>query len=387
VHSRNSPLDFKIHINADKQLFVFHILNMKIKQPTLSQRAGVFFLSRFMLSKNAFSGVNLDMLKCPLCSDKYSNHDQPFERQKKFDFIFCDCINCGSFKASEAVWDDNFDGQLNDIQKVRISYDVRQYTDKPTSTGERRFFSIDQKYIDYRKSNNNLPTPAEQATNLIRFLGDETNKNMSPIRYLPDNIYLKIGAKTPFFCGQILIELHDRKLITGEEITINNDYFSMKEPLLSLAGWEKYEAEKKGKFSGNYAFIAYKFNQPDFENILNNHIKQIIPERFNLDVRDMKGHTEAGIIDNIMRQQIRDCAFVIADLTHKNNGAYWEAGYAEGLGKPVIYTCNEDIFQNDGTHFDTNHCTTLMWNNDKDDLIRFEDTLEATIRRSLNLYG
>jgi nucleoside 2-deoxyribosyltransferase len=101
----------------------------------------------------------------------------------------------------------------------------------------------------------------------------------------------------------------------------------------------------------------------------------------------MKGHTEAGIIDNIMRQQIRDCAFVIADLTHKNNGAYWEAGYAEGLGKPVIYTCNEDIFQNDGTHFDTNHCTTLMWNNDKDDLIRFEDTLEATIRRSLNLYG
>jgi hypothetical protein len=54
VHSRNSPLDFKIHINADKQLFVFHILNMKIKQPTLSQRAGVFFFQDLCFQKMHF---------------------------------------------------------------------------------------------------------------------------------------------------------------------------------------------------------------------------------------------------------------------------------------------------------------------------------------------
>jgi len=54
----------------------------------------------------------------------------------------------------------------------------------------------------------------------------------------------------------------------------------------------------------------------------------------------------AGLIDDLMRVQIRQSRFVISDLTDHNNGAYWEAGYAEGLGKPVIYTCRTD-------HFDT----------------------------------
>ena len=32
-------------------------------------------------------------------------------------------------------------------------------------------------------------------------------------------------------------------------------------------------------------------------------------------------------------------------FTHGDPGAYWEAGFAEGLGKPVIYTCEKDDFR------------------------------------------
>lgn len=45
---------------------------------------------------------------------------------------------------------------------------------------------------------------------------------------------------------------------------------------------------------------------------------------------------------------------LIADLTHGNRGAFWEAGYAEGLGKPVIYTCEASKFD-EQSHFDTKH--------------------------------
>ena len=90
----------------------------------------------------------------------------------------------------------------------------------------------------------------------------------------------------------------------------------------------------------------------------------------------------AGVIDNIMRIQIRDSAFVIADLTHDNYGAYWEAGYAEGLGKPVIYICEKTKFDEKKTHFDTNHCTTILWS--EDDPEGFGKELIATLRRSLN---
>ena len=39
-----------------------------------------------------------------------------------------------------------------------------------------------------------------------------------------------------------------------------------------------------------------------------------------------------------MRRMIQGALFVIADLTHENRGAYWEAGYAEGLSKTVRHT-------------------------------------------------
>lgn len=45
---------------------------------------------------------------------------------------------------------------------------------------------------------------------------------------------------------------------------------------------------------------------------------------------------------------IRNSKFVVVDLTHKNNGAYFEEGYAMGLGKPVIQLCKNGV----SLHFD-----------------------------------
>ena len=40
-------------------------------------------------------------------------------------------------------------------------------------------------------------------------------------------------------------------------------------------------------------------------------------------------------VDAVIEHEIRACRFLIADLSDDNAGAYWEAGFAEGLGKPV----------------------------------------------------
>ena len=84
------------------------------------------------------------------------------------------------------------------------------------------------------------------------------------------------------------------------------------------------------------------------------------------------------------REKIRDAAFVLVDLTHENSGAYWEAGYAEGLGKPVLYICERAKFEAAKTHFDTNHLTTVLWEAHKPH--EFIEQLIATLRRSLNLF-
>jgi len=79
--------------------------------------------------------------------------------------------------------------------------------------------------------------------------------------------------------------------------------------------------------------------------------------------------------------RIQSSDFLIADLTHDNSGAYWEAGYAEGLGKPVIYTCESVKFKNHKTHFDTNHLATVPC--DKDAPEEAGKGLKATICATL----
>ena len=126
-----------------------------------------------------------------------------------------------------------------------------------------------------------------------------------------------------------------------------------------------------------------QFHDPDLEPFVREVVKPAVKYAIGYDLVDMRDVGRAGIIDNIMRVQIRDAKFVIVDLTHDNHGAYWEAGYAEGLGKPVIYICEKGKFEEQKTHFDTNHCTTVPWSRDDDE--GFREELVATLRRSLDL--
>ncbi len=89
----------------------------------------------------------------------------------------------------------------------------------------------------------------------------------------------------------------------------------------------------------------------------------------------------AGSIDDHIRVAIRTSKLVVADLTDANLGAYWEAGFAEGLGVPVIYTCERTFFEDPGTHFDTRNLRTVVW--DADALAVAEQQLVDTIRATL----
>ncbi len=72
---------------------------------------------------------------------------------------------------------------------------------------------------------------------------------------------------------------------------------------------------------------------------------------------------------------IRDSKFVVVDLTHQNNGAYFEEGYAMGLGKPVIQLCQKD----QRLHFDIAQKNTIMWGVEDDIPERLKNRIIATI--------
>lgn len=63
-----------------------------------------------------------------------------------------------------------------------------------------------------------------------------------------------------------------------------------------------------------------------------------------------------------------------------NNSAYWEAGFAEEMATPAIYMCEDRVFERNGTHFDTNHLTTVVWSYDRPD--EFVAELIETIKNT-----
>ena len=233
---------------------------------------------------------------------------------------------------------------------------------------------------------NNFTNPAVQAMNLIRCIGDLVSQSGTPISQLSaTDLQSVIDAPSREFAEQLVEELHEMGVIRMAEPMKTNQGTIFLYVSLTLKGWEQYETEKRGEFEGNYGFIAMQFGDTDLDAFVQEVVKPAVKDGIGYDLVDMRDVGRAGIIDNIMRVQIRDAKFVIADLTHDNNGAYWEAGYAEGLGKPVIYICEKTKFDNEKSHFDTNHCTTIPWS--KNDAEDFKKELIATIRRSLNPNG
>ena len=66
---------------------------------------------------------------------------------------------------------------------------------------------------------------------------------------------------------------------------------------------------------------------------------------------------------------------MVVDLTNKNNGAYFEEGYAMGLGKDVIQICQKDV----KLHFDIAQKNTIMWEDENDIIEKLANRIKATI--------
>lgn len=92
-------------------------------------------------------------------------------------------------------------------------------------------------------------------------------------------------------------------------------------------------------------------------------------------------------IDDAIIAEIRRSRFLVADFTHGDEGArggvYYEAGFAHGLGIPVIFTCRGDMI--DQIHFDTRQYAHIVWNSPSELRNHLRDRILARIGEGLNI--
>ena len=320
---------------------------------------------------------------CPVCQGAFGRCR---EHSTPRDASAFDCDGCGAFEISRTAlvtWFEPDRHRLTALQRAALSHALR------TASRGTSPLMITTDWMERFLPSARLPTPATQVANLIARIGDamaETGEG-----YFIDDVVDTplVGAFNRTMFDALLKQVLERGLViaVGKSSVPNpRDVGVLQGTLfgLSLEGWERYEAEKRGKFAGRYGFIAMKFGDAVLDPFVEAVVKPAIRDAIGFDLVDLRNVSRAGVIDNILRAQIRDAAFVLVDLTHDNAGAYWEAGYAEGLGKPVIYLCEQSKFDAAKTHFDTNHCTTVMWS--AAEPAPFVEALVATVRRSLNLF-
>lgn len=207
-----------------------------------------------------------------------------------------------------------------------------------------------------------LPNPQQQADNFILVLGDAGLAHNEFVRRDVWALCAQIGTEDDPIAGTT----GGLNMIT-EQLTkkgfIKHDPFP-KDGLaafrLTFEGWGEYERLRRVSVDSKVAFMAMGYGNRAVDRIVTEHFVPAVRDA-GFDLFRLDQRPRSGLIDARLRVEIRAARFLVCDLTDDNRGAYWEAGFAEGLGKPVFYTCEKSKFESAKTHFDTEHMFTVVW--------------------------
>ena len=126
------------------------------------------------------------------------------------------------------------------------------------------------------------------------------------------------------------------------------------------------------------AFVAMWFGD-ELKEAYEKGIRPAI-EQLGYDPMKIDDKPDVDKIDDEIIGEIRRSRFLLADFTHGDKGprggVYYEAGFAYGLGLPVIRSCRRDIIDRNELHFDVRQYYHIIWENPE----QLRDGLEKRIR-------
>jgi hypothetical protein len=219
----------------------------------------------------------------------------------------------------------------------------------------------------------------------IEFLNENQGVQLTEPRSFSFSNFLAASSSSSVEDGGKLLDfLVQRHLL----IHRNNSHYWQ----LTPSGWERFEELNKTFESSSSVFVAMWFST-SMDSVFADGFAKAIEDAGYVPVRiDRKEHNNK--IDDEIVAEIRRSKFVVADFTseivkreaedgkqfndtHARGGVYFEAGFAKGLGKEVIWTVREDVLP--FVHFDTSQFAHIVWK-DADDLrLQLSRRISATL--------
>ena len=216
---------------------------------------------------------------------------------------------------------------------------------------------ITPEIVEYAKVKQALH-PYERAMRLLRFVTERTEiiPAVTSIDIPDGEAYAWSESATATELEFLIKYLQDEKLLDA-------DYDPVRRRYICWATMEGYRhiAEQETHVATTQAFVAMWFHD-SMNDAFENGIKPAIEAAGYKPLRiDQK--PDVNKIDDEIIAEIQRSRFLVADFTHGEEGArggvYFEAGFAHGLGIPVIYTCRNDMV--DKLHFDTRQYAHIVW--------------------------
>lgn len=148
-------------------------------------------------------------------------------------------------------------------------------------------------------------------------------------------------------------------------------------PSITAAGYARMDELRRGVIPTNQVFVAMWFSAPMSEVYDTAIAPAVMATGFSplrIDRKEHDNRIDDEILAEIRRSRLLVCDFTSGTvklegktITIPRGGVYYEAGFAQGLGIPVVWCVRED--QIGDVHFDTRQFNHIVWK-DAEDLRR-----------------
>ncbi len=292
---------------------------------------------------------------CPVCG---ANDAQRLGQVENRDAFAYDCPRCGKFVIDGLALATPLLQERSEQERGRLTIALRAASD----AGHPAFVdlgSIDH-LIDAAPQNRSL---FEAVDRTLLLLAGRVDRFRSPAPFQKSVDYPLVYARSEQ-------EMNDYLVAAGEL-----GFFDIHKSVITLEGWRRIEALRATTAQSRQAFVAMWFSKDLDDAWLNGFKKGIEETNYYHAIRmDSVEHNEK--IDDRIFAEIRRSGLVVADFTGDRGGVYFEAGYAMGLGIPVIWTCRADYV--DKLHFDTRQYNHIVWDSVSQLRDRLRDRIAAT---------
>lgn len=329
-------------------------------------------------------GNKMERFVCPIClKDNQSCTKETNNKLSEFSYVTCNVCHM-SFNIADGIL--VLDNPTLRYSLFNLIFEFL-ILHRKKAIGDRRvrwFFYYDD----------TVPSKIEQSANIINLYDlmrnypsnviERTNRSLLLLSVLNENIDSTITKDLYFgrflFCTSFVQNKEiDRMLEFLSGLGYIDCDFNKETISLTFKGWQKVIELSERLNVIDQGFIAMSY-APKAKYIMEAFREAIVSCEYSAQIISEKEHNHQIVPE--MFFEIERSKFMVVDVTYQNYGAYYEAGYAQALGKEVIVCCSEEVFNDPDKkpHFDISQKPIIIWKDIEDLKQRLKRRIEATVR-------